>query len=187
MRLTRAKLRRITKDTSEWSPFRRLWATYSLLAQTINGAESGFDLAIDPFARNCNWAYPMTNDINPETRANYNLDAEDFLKIAEAGETRYWIGLLDPPFSDRQSKDKYGTSNLYAADGAKMKRIQMSLGRCIHPGGYIIKAGYNTNRPSPAFSLVEVAMVSLGGNRNDVLFSVWQKTQHEIFNWGEQE
>jgi hypothetical protein len=151
------------------------------MVQTVEGAEPGFDLALDPFARNCNWAFPMTNDINPNTRANYNLEAEDFLRIAEEGET------LDPPFSDRQAKDKYGTSNLYASDGAKMTRISRSLGRCIKPGGYIIKAGYNTNRPSPAFTLVEVAIVSLGGNRNDVLFSVWKKTQHEIFSWGEEE
>jgi hypothetical protein len=136
------------------------------MVQTVEGAEPGFDLALDPFARNCNWAFPMTNDINPNTRANYNLEAEDFLRIAEEGETRYWIGLLDPPFSDRQAKDKYGTSNLYASDGAKMTRISRSLG---------------------AFTLVEVAIVSLGGNRNDVLFSVWKKTQHEIFSWGEEE
>lgn len=157
------------------------------MVQTIEGAEPGLDLAIDPFARNCNWAYPMTNDINPDTRANYNLDAENFLQIAEKGETRYWIGLLDPPFSDRQSKEAYGTSNLYAADAAKMSRISRSLGRCIKPGGYIIKAGFNSSRPSPAFTLVEVAMVNLGGMRNDVIFSVWKKTQHEIFSWGEEE
>lgn len=186
-RLTRARLKKMTKDTNEWSPFRRLWATYSMMVQTIEGAKPQLDLAIDPFARNCTWAFPMTNDVNPNTRANYNLDAEEFLDIAFKGAGRYWIGLLDPPFSDRMSKDKYGTSNLYASDSGKMKRIQQRLANLIHTGGYIIKAGYNTNPPARGWELQEVAIVALGASRNDVLFSVWKKTIPTLHEYGGEE
>jgi len=185
-RYTRAKLRNITKDTSKWSPFRRMWEFYSQTACAM-GATPGFDLAIDPFARNCEWAFPMTNDINPKTTANYNLDAEDFLNTCEEQKTRYWVGLLDPPFSDRQSKEAYGTTNLYAADSGKMTRISKTLGRMIHHRGFIIKAGFNTNPPAANFELVEVCLVTLGANRNDVLFSVWQKTTPTLAEWSEEE
>ena len=174
-RYTRVKLRNITKNTSEWSPFRRMWEFYSQTAIAM-GAMPGLDLGIDPFARNCEWAFPMTNDINPNTRANYNLDAEDFLAVCE-----------DPPFSDRQSKEAYGTTNLYAADSGKMSRISKIMGRMIRHRGFIIKAGFNTNPPAANFELVEVCLVTLGGNRNDVLFSVWQKTTPTLQEWSEEE
>ena len=185
-RYTRVKLRNITKNTSEWSPFRRMWEFYSQTAIAM-GAMPGLDLGIDPFARNCEWAFPMTNDINPNTRANYNLDAEDFLAVCEEQQTRYWVGLLDPPFSDRQSKEAYGTTNLYAADSGKMSRISKIMGRMIRHRGFIIKAGFNTNPPAANFELVEVCLVTLGGNRNDVLFSVWQKTTPTLQEWSEEE
>ena len=39
-----------------------------------------WQLVIDPFARNCTLAYPFTNDINPNTKAVYNMDALDFIE-----------------------------------------------------------------------------------------------------------
>ncbi len=136
------------------------------------------EFACDPFARNCEWAQPWTNDINIDTKAKWHLDAEDFL--IEIKDERFAIVLLDPPFSDRMSKDKYGTENLYASDSAKMLRIQKLAGNLVVPGGYLIKAGYNTNKPHPCFDLVEVRIVAMGNCRNDVLFSVWQKNNYTL-------
>ena len=53
---------------------------------------------IDPFARNCLLASPYTNDIDPKTKANWHLDALDFLNTAW-GEMPFDLGILDPPRS----------------------------------------------------------------------------------------
>lgn len=155
-----------TKDTHEDKILKRLFQRYS------KGAKG-----IDPFARNCEWCRPFTNDINPDTKAHTHLDAEEFIDaalIVERG--NFQIAILDPPFSDRQSAESYGTSNLYASDSAKMQRISKKLGDCIMDGGFIIKAGYNSNKFHDAFELVEIVLATYGGCMNDTIFSVWRKT-----------
>ncbi len=188
MKITRIKDYRFSKDTSESTVYHQLWTRYSLKAvQALPERSIRHGLTLDPFARNCAWAWPWTNDIDPNTQANFNLDAEDFLKCMKLKGKRWGVVLLDPPFSDRQAKEAYGSSNLYASDSGKMKRIQELAARVCAVNGYIIKAGFNTNPPAKNLELVEVVMVQLGGNRNDVLFSVWEKTTGEIDEWGENE
>jgi len=125
--------------------------------------------------------------LNPDTTAQEHLDAEAYLDYLHAlGDLDFddwFIGLLDPPFSDRQASEAYGTPNLYASDPRKLTRISELLGDLIVPGGYIIKAGYNTNRPHPCFTLIEIQIVNTGACRNDILFSVWKKEQHTLEDW----
>lgn len=40
-------------------------------------------VSVDPFARNKRWA-THTNDLNPETAAEYHMDAKDFLEMLAA-------------------------------------------------------------------------------------------------------
>jgi hypothetical protein len=63
-------------------------------------------VSIDPFARNKRWA-TYTNDLNPDTAAEYHCDALDFLKmLKEKGVTADLI-IYDPPYSPRQIKECY--------------------------------------------------------------------------------
>ena len=69
---------------------------------------------IDPFARKCPWG-THRNDINPtfleEGFTNSCSDALDFVRRLKTNDCE--MILLDPPFSDRQSKEEYGSPNLY--------------------------------------------------------------------------
>lgn len=181
MRITRVKLNKPSKDTHEWRPYKAIWEKYALEVLPMKAIYHDFELAIDPFARNCDWAYPYTNDLNIDTLAKNHLDAEAYLEmVRDYATSRFGIALLDPPFSDRMSKDKYGTSNLYSSDSGKMTRIQKLAGDLVLPGGYIVKAGYNSSRPHPCFDLVEMRVVCLGAIQNDVIFTVWRKMQHTL-------
>lgn len=189
MRVTRRKYSRMPSCSSHlWSPYRRLWEKYAAKARHREDAPllselqgPGLAFAIDPFARNCDWAYPWNNDINPDMNANHALDAELFLESAAVLGEKFSIGLLDPPFSDPAAMRTYGTEgNLYVSDSAKMTRIQFQLGELIRDGGYIIKMGYNSNPPHPSFDLVELSIVACGGSINDVLISVWQMNQKTL-------
>ncbi len=151
------------------------------VACDFDGSNWYHDLAIDPFARNDTTAYPHTNDINPNTSAVHHVDALEFLKTYE-NET-FEIGLLDPPFSDRMSKDKYGTSNLYAADSQKMRKIELQLGNLIKHNGVIIKFGYNSSRPHPGYECEDVEIWNLGACRNDIIVSIWRRKNMSIEGW----
>lgn len=174
-------------DSHLWEPYRRMWDKYAKKARQLEDQgvrelhDGSVTFAIDPFARNCQWAYPWNNDINPDMNSNHHHDAEIFLESAGLLGAEFCIGLLDPPFSDPASQRTYGTpGNLYVSDSAKMSRIQFALGECIRPSGYIIKMGYNSNPPHPSFDMIELSVTRVGGSINDILISVWQKTQQSL-------
>jgi len=163
--------------------FRRYYAELSgrTVMKLFLDAPGDPELTVDPFARNCEWAHPHTNDINPRTSAVHHQDALDFLESYLP--STFKIGLLDPPFSDRMAKDKYGTSNLYASDSKKMRKIELQLGNIIETGGVLIKLGYNTSRPHPSFVLEDLEVWNLGACRNDILCSIWRKMNTAIEEW----
>ena len=138
----------------------------------------GQGTGLDPFARNCQHAY-FTNDINPDTLAKSNMDA---LKWLRSMDRKFDFIIFDPPFSDRMAKDKYGTSNLYSADSNKASECQKLGARMLKQGGYFIKAGYNSNPPASHLELRELCLLACGGNRNDIIFSVWEKTM-DLDEW----
>lgn len=61
---------------------------------------------IDPFARDCTLG-THRNDLNKATKANYNMDALDFLNRMRAENVVADVVIFDPPFSPRQLKECY--------------------------------------------------------------------------------
>lgn len=59
---------------------------------------------IDPFAGMCSPA-EITNDLNPKNKAQYHLDALDFLNTLNGN--KYQGVLFDPPYSLRQMQECY--------------------------------------------------------------------------------
>mgnify|MGYP001289856737 CR=1 FL=1 len=163
------------KDTHKDPTFKKIVEDYLLCQRWTDGRSNPDFKIIDPFARNCVWAEPYTNDINPDTKALDHLDALDYLRSIDRIGERFCGAIYDPPFSDRQNKEIYGESNLYT-NPAKIKKIERELGNLIEHGGYIVKAGYNTNFSHDAFELVHVAHLYYGGSINDTIISVWLKT-----------
>jgi len=144
----------------------------SVVVEELGGGQT----VLDPFARNCEFAHPYTNDINPETNAASHLDAEEWLQeLTDQYLTESFGGaILDPPFSNHQSEEIYGTSNLYT-NPAKMKKVEMLLGNLIQVGGKIVKFGYNSNFSHNAFDCVGIYLVRYGGSMNDMIISVHQR------------
>ena len=60
--------------------------------------------SLDPFANKSKIA-TITNDLNPEYKTDYNLDAVDFLKLFENNSAD--AVLYDPPYSLRQVSECY--------------------------------------------------------------------------------
>lgn len=134
----------------------------------------------DPFARNCEWAYPYTNDIDPNTNAHYGMDALDFLKHWDDNFFDYVI--WDPPFSKRQADEIYeGHNNVYTVPGY-VKECFDEIFRILKPGGMVLKLGYNSTCPQ-GFQIEKGYIVNMGGNINDIIMTILSKRQMTLGEW----
>lgn len=68
-------------------------------------------VSVDPFARNKRWA-TYTNDLNPNTEAEYHMDAVAFLEMLAGQGLKADVLLLDPPYSPRQVTECYADAGL---------------------------------------------------------------------------
>ncbi len=132
-------------------------------------------VSIDPFARNKNW-FTYTNDLNPETSAQYHMDAEEFLKLMKNDGVIPDVVIMDPPYSPRQ------ISECYKGIGMKvgMKETQMSLlhkrvrdavDSILPIGGRVLSFGWNSCGMGikRGYVIEEILLVSHGGGHNDTI------------------
>lgn len=160
-------------NTHKWKAFKKIWMS---IPDSWNGEK-----VCDPFARNCQIGHIWTNDINPETGANYHLDALEFLKIVPSDSMN--IVIFDPPFSTHQNDTKYEfdgeSKNIYTIPGY-VKKCMKEIERILIPGGYLLKYGYNSTRHLPSLEFKKGWLINFGGNRNDVIVSLWIMNQQKL-------
>lgn len=131
--------------------------------------------SVDPFARNCRWA-TYTNDLNPETKAESHMDAEDFLRsLADRG-VKVDLAIIDPPYSPRQVKECYdGIGKAMGKEDALLgltrSRLRSQLDRLVTEGGVILWFGWNTVGMGKKFGFFpeEVLLVCHGSDHNDTI------------------
>lgn len=168
-----------SKDTFSIKPIRQVVKTYL----------SKSKVSIDVFARNNLWA-TYTNDLNPETQAEYHLQAVDFLQMLVDKEVKADLILFDPPFSPRQVKECYNSIGLkmkqedaWLTNGwTKERRL---IKRLIKDNGFVITCGWNSNGmgESFGFKIIELLIVAHGWGHNDTIVTIEQKdsSQPELF------
>jgi hypothetical protein len=140
----------------------------------IKYANNGQNWA-DPFAGQSTFA-EYRNDLNPNNAQKYCVEAATFMKAFPAGSLNGVI--FDPPYSLTQ------VSRSYEEMGYKFKGKEDPTGgftstrdavcRAVCKGGHVISFGWNTvgmgkNRGA---EIIEILIVSHGGNRNDTLCTV---------------
>lgn len=130
---------------------------------------------VDPFARNKKLA-TMTNDLNPETTAEYHLEAEEFCKLMLSLGKRALLGLFDPPYSPRQISECYKSVGLAVGvketqNAALYKRVRDAMDKLIVPRGVVLSFGWNSNGMGKGrgYQLEEILVVHHGGAHNDTI------------------
>lgn len=138
-------------------------------------------VSIDPFARNKRWA-TFTNDLDPNTAAQFHLDAEDFCKQMRTDGILADLGIFDPPYSPRQIREVYknvgrkigmaGTQN-----GALYRRVRDALDLVIKPGGIVLSFGWNSAGMGikRQYTILEILLCAHGGGHNDTICVAEQK------------
>lgn len=131
--------------------------------------------SVDPFARNKRWA-TTTNDLNPDTAAEYHMDAEDFLiRMAVEGQ-KFDLALFDPPYSPRQISECYKNIGLTVGmketqNAALYKRVRDALSFVLTPTATVLSFGWNSNGmgKNRGWEIIEILLVAHGGGHNDTI------------------
>ena len=130
-------------------------------------------VVIDPFAKDCEFG-TLTNDINPDTKAHYNMRAEEFLDMLLGYGVQSDVVIYDPPYSPRQISECYSAVGIKTTQQdtqssfyTKMKdRIRLLL----RPDGIVLSFGWNSmGVGKKGFEYEEIMLVTHGGAHNDTI------------------
>jgi hypothetical protein len=171
------------EDTEELK-MERIWAMPNKWTFTIKPIkellkeEVTQGLWIDPFAGQ-NSPATITNDLNPDNKADYHLDAIEFLKM-QPDNSADGI-LLDPPYSNRQVSEHYKEAGIkvtgWHTSAGWTSTIKDEAARILKPNGKVICFGWTSmglgiNR---GFEMQRILLVPHGGSKNDTICTVETK------------
>ena len=135
---------------------------------------------VDPFAGK-NSPAEITNDINPEMKAKFHLDATEFLKQL----TGIYSGILfDPPYSYRQISEHYKAvgRKVTAIDTSSnfYNRAKNAIADKIKRDGHAVSFGWDSNGfgAKRGFQIIEVLLVAHGGHHHDTIVTVERKVEN---------
>ena len=154
----------------------RAWAMPSHNTLSIKPIKMLFDKhkskeSFDPFARDCELC-KYTNDLNPNTKAQYHLMADEFLTKFK----RMPFVLFDPPYSLRQVKECYDGFGKGFTHKDSQNAIRWTIERNIirdrqKSGDKVLSLGWTTTcmGKKRGYSIEEILIVSHGPAHSDTL------------------
>lgn len=143
------------------------------IRERVQRALANSEVSIDPFARDRRWA-TWTNDINPATRAEYHMDAPDFLQmLIERGVVADLV-LLDASYSTTQLKRAYESGGVkctraHTQNARLMKEVRTLVNRLVRPGATAIVCAWNSTGMCAPWVREEVLTVNHGAAHNDTI------------------
>jgi hypothetical protein len=131
------------------------------------------NVSLDPFARNRRWA-TYTNDINPNTAAQYHMDAEEFCHHMRECLVLPDLVIFDPPYSPRQISECYKSFGREVTtedtqNASLYRRVRKAFEPMLYPGGIVLSFGWNTVGMGDGWEILEVQLVCHGGAHNDTI------------------
>jgi len=151
------------------------------------------DVVVDPFARDCTVA-TITNDLDPDTKAQYHMDAVEFCEMLVQDKVEADVVILDPPYSPRQMSECYKKvgmqKGMQGTQNARLyKECKNRLTKILKPGGIAICCGWNSNGfgITRKFEMIEILLVPTGAAHNDFIITVEkaptpEKVEKDVFN-----
>ena len=157
------------KDTLSIKPIREFaekWVNKSL---TLNKLK----VVIDPFAKDCELG-TITNDLNPDTKAHYNMRAEVFLDMLLDDGVRADVVIYDPPYSPRQISECYSAVGIkttqQVTQASFYTKIKDRIRPLLKPDGIVLSFGWNSmGVGKKGFEYEEIMLVTHGGAHNDTI------------------
>jgi len=137
---------------------------------------------MDPFS-GMNSPAEYTNDLNPQCRAIYHMEASDFIKQLDG---QYVGCIFDPPYSLNKIKEAYMISGKNPKDIIVNSQYYALLKKLISPkiksGGYVICFGFHSNGFGKryGFEMEQILLIAHGGAHYDTIVTVERKMNKNI-------
>lgn len=132
----------------------------------------GDKVIVDPFARNSKMG-TITNDLNPDTEAQYHMKADEFLDMLINKGVKADVVLYDPPYSVRQVSECYKGVGLEVTQEDTQASFYTKIKDRIRPlvksEGIVLSFGWNSMGVGKELEHLEILMVSHGGIHNDTI------------------
>lgn len=132
----------------------------------------GAKVIVDPFARNSRLG-THRNDLNPETAAEYHLDAVEFCAKLEADGVLADAILFDPPYSPRQISEVYvmvgREATMEDTQSSFWAEVRVALAEVLRPDGIALSFGWHSSGFGKDWPRIETLMVCHGGAHNDTI------------------
>jgi hypothetical protein len=131
-------------------------------------------VSIDPFARNKRWA-TFTNDLNPDTAAEYHMEALEFLKMLAEKKVKADLIIFDPPYSPRQVAECYShigrKTTMQDTQGKSWSDWKTAIAPLCGENAIVLSFGWNTcgMGKKHGFRITEIMLVSHGQTHNDTI------------------
>lgn len=139
--------------------------------------------SVDPFARNTTFA-TYRNDMNPNTAAQYHMDAVAFLERLAADGVKCDLAIMDPPYSPRQISECYAEAGLKAGmqdtqNAALYARTRAALLPVLTADAIVLSFGWNSSGMGikNGFDPMEILMVCHGSAHNDTICMAERRVQ----------
>jgi hypothetical protein len=142
--------------------------------------------SVDPFARNTRLA-THRNDLNPNTAAEYHMDAIAFLHLLAERGVRCDLAIVDPPYSPRQITECYAEAGLKAGmqdtQNARLySQTRAALLPLLTDDALVLSFGWNSSGMGLklGFQPVEILMVCHGAAHNDTICVAERRVQASL-------
>lgn len=158
--------------TRKWAMPHRDTFKVKTIREFVEKHVAGCEVIVDPFARNCKIG-TITNDLNPETSAQYHMDAIEFCSMLVDQGVMADAVIFDPPYSNTQISRTYKNIGRKCTmkdthNGALYAGVRKRLSEVLKPGGVALSFGWNSCS-FPGCDMTEILLVSHGGAHNDTI------------------
>jgi len=142
----------------------------------------GREIVLDPFARNSKFG-TITNDLNPETDADFHMRADAFLKMLIDDGVKADAVLIDPPYSPRQVKECYESIGLDVTShdtqtSRTMSQLNKLVAEVLKVGGKAISFGWSSTGVGMTNGMTKEAvhLIPHGSALRDTIITVETKS-----------
>jgi len=132
-------------------------------------------VSVDPFARNKDWA-TYTNDLSPDTSAQYHMDAESFLMMLDEECIKADLVIFDPPYSPRQISEVYQSIGMEVGmkdtqSAVLYQRVRNAIEPILEESAIVLSFGWNSvgMGKKHGFEIIEIILCCHGGAHNDTI------------------
>lgn len=146
-------------------------------------------VSIDPFCGDYGYGEEriatVTNDMNPNKKADFNLRALDFLNLIEELGVYPGIVIFDPPYSLRQAKEVYESYGEWKFSDTQQvgtwQEEKKVLSRIMPLGSVFLHFGWHSNGMGKkyGFEKEEILLVGHGRSHNDTICLAEKRVSYE--------